>query len=238
MTNKKGFVISRKDASACEKICALNPSWYYDWNFAAVNNIPSSIPFTPMVWGATTVADTTAMTLLYDCTGSHAVLGFNEPDRTDQSNLSVVEALNLWPKLVSTGRRIGSPATASNPTKNGGWLDQFMFSKPKVDFIAVHWYAAPNPSLLLDTVDILHAKYALPIWITEFAVADWKTPNKYTQTKVADFMKAIIPQLEARDFVERYCWKTRTLSDPNMGSSSLFNDDGSLTVLGQLYRSL
>jgi hypothetical protein len=37
--------------------------------------------------------------------------------------------------------------------------------------------------------------------------------------------------------VERYCWKTRTLSDPNMGSSSLFNDDGSLTDLGVLYKS-
>jgi hypothetical protein len=232
---KKGFVYSRKDATSPIKIDALNPDWYYNWNYAPTDGIIAR-PFVPMVWSATTASNDTVMTLL-SADNTQPLLGFNEPDRPDQSNLSVAQALSLWPTLVKTGRRLGSPATATTATKAGGWFEQFMISNPKVDFIAIHWYASPNPLSLLNIVDSLYAKYRLPIWITEFAVADWTTPNKYTAAQVAEFMKAVIPELEKRDHVERYCWKTRTLSDPNMGSSSLFNDDGSLTDLGVLYKS-
>jgi hypothetical protein len=30
------------------------------------------------------------------------LLVFNEPDRPDQANMTVVEALNLWPQLMAT----------------------------------------------------------------------------------------------------------------------------------------
>jgi hypothetical protein len=240
MSLKKGFVCSRKDANSVQKILSVNPTWYYNWNFASTDNMPSSLPFVPMVWGESTATNDYIMNLLGISAGgtSQPLLGFNEPDRVDQSNLTVSRALALWPNLVKTGCRLGSPATAANPIKSGGWFDQFMIAKPKVDFITLHWYAAPNVTSLLNIVDTLHVRYNLPVWITEFAVADWKTPNRYTTEQVANFMKAIIPELEKRPHVERYCWKTRTVSDPNMGSSSLFFDDGSLTDLGKLYFTL
>ncbi|PIG98398.1 hypothetical protein CS542_06290 [Pedobacter sp. IW39] len=40
------------------------------------------------------------------------MLGFNEPDLGDQSNMSVQDALAAWPKLESIGLPLGSPATA------------------------------------------------------------------------------------------------------------------------------
>ncbi len=233
MSPKKGFVYSSKDDTAPMKIYSLKPSWYYNWGPKPTVGI-EDIPFTPMIWSAKNAKDKSLVNSFISY-NKQELLGFNEPDRADQSNMTVDEAIDLWSGLVNTRRRIGSPATSSNATVAGGWFDLFMQRNPKVDFIAIHWYASPKPDSLLNIVDTLHSKYNLPIWITEFAVADWKIPNKYTTNQVADFMKQIIPELEKREYVEKYSWKTRTISDPNMGSSSLFYDDGSLTDLGKLY---
>jgi hypothetical protein len=51
-------------------------------------------------------------------------------------------------------------------------------------------------------------------------------------------MEAVVPELNKRSYIERFAWKTRATSDINMGTSALFNDDGSLTALGSLYASL
>lgn len=237
MTSKKGFVFSRKDSTCATKIDAVTPAWYYNWNYAATDDLKGKIPFIPMVWSATTARKNDVMKILAKDKDT-SLLCFNEPDRTDQANMTPQQALELWPKLVETGKRLGSPATAANPTRENGWFDEFMKANPKVDFIAIHWYAAPKSASLLNIIDTLYNRYKLPIWITEFAVADWKTPNKYSMDEVAEFMKAIVPELEKRDYVERYCWKTRTLNDPWMGSSSLFETDGTLTSLGELYKSI
>ncbi len=42
------------------------------------------------------------------------LLGFNEPDMSSQSNMTVSDALRLWPRLMATGMRLGSPAVAAN----------------------------------------------------------------------------------------------------------------------------
>jgi len=54
--------------------------------------------------------------------GYSALLGFNEPDSRGQANISVTRAIELWPKLMETGVRLGSPAT----TQGAGWLDRFL----------------------------------------------------------------------------------------------------------------
>ena len=38
--------------------------------------------------------------------------------------------------------------------------------------------------------------------------------------------------------MEKYTWKTRTTEDANMGTSALFNDDGTLTALGRVYAAI
>lgn len=225
---KKGFVYSSKDATAASKIRSVNPAWYYNWGMNPISGL-DNIPFVDMAWSGK--ANLSSISEGCD------LLCLNEPDRTDQANMSVDDAVKLWPQIVATNCRIGSPATASNALKAGGWFEQFMQQSPKVDFIAIHWYAAPKPSSLLSLIDGLYEKYQLPIWITEFAVADWTTANKYTPEQVVTFMKTIIPELERRSYVERYSWKTRSLDDPNMGSSSLFDASGNLTPLGEIYKS-
>lgn len=67
----------------------------------------------------------------------------------------------------------------ATPTKSTGWFANFMKANPSgsVDFICVHWYGPPTASSLLNVVDTLWAQYKKPIWITEFAVANWTQFN-------------------------------------------------------------
>ena len=247
ISKKKGFVSSLNDPLSFSKINVLRVGWFYNWNYSRTQNVDTNIPYVPMIWGAKSATNNDAINTINSTPENYdsVLLGFNEPDFNQQSNMTVDQAISLWPVLQNSGRRLGSPAVAKNSTDPNGWLAQFMAKAKalnyRVDFIAIHWYAPPNVNSLLNTVDTLWNTYKLPIWITEFAVADWNatttTPCKYTVDQVKDFMTKIIPALETRTYVERYCWKTRTNSDINMGISTLFNDDGSLTDLGILYSS-
>ena len=133
---KKGFVISSQDPLARQKITSVNPSWYYNWSLVPIDGITAAVPFVPMAWGARSMP----------APGSNAplLLGFNEPDRSDQSNITFGDAEVMWPSLYAPGRRLGSPATSENCSKLGGWLDQFARSGSRFDFVCVHWYAPPN----------------------------------------------------------------------------------------------
>jgi hypothetical protein len=230
--SKKGAVISSSDPLIVPKIKSLNPTWYYTWGPTAVPGL-EDLPFTPMCWG------TNSISKFSSTTKAPVLLGFNEPDGAAQSNLTPQQAANAWPSVIYIGERLGSPATAANPAKLGSWLDQFVSLGGSFDFVCVHWYAPPNAASFLSMIDAIYAKYQKPIWVTEFAVADWsgKFPGGFPVSLVETFMKDACAGLESRPYVEKYTWKTRTLSDTKMGTSSLFNDDGTLTPLGQIYSS-
>lgn len=228
MSSKKGFVYDLSDPNFATKLMSVNPKWYYTWGLHGSPQV--NLPFVPMAWGKGSLPS------------AHApiILGFNEPDGAAQSNLSVQQALSMWPHVTSCGDRIGSPATAGNPTTTGSWLEQFMQGSPKVDFICVHWYAPPNATSFLKEIDAIWAKYQKPIWVTEFAVSDWsgKFPGGFASNLVQDFMTQACAGLDARPYVERYSWKTRSPEDTHMGTSAIFNDDGSMTALGQVYSNI
>ena len=228
MSDKKGFVYDLTDPNFVSKLMSVNPRWYYTWGLHGSPQV--DLPFVPMAWGKGSLPQE----------DSPIMLGFNEPDGAAQSNLTVQQALSMWARVTSYGDRIGSPATAGNPTTAGCWLEQFMDAAPKVDFICVHWYAPPNSASFLKEIDTIWAKYKKPIWVTEFAVADWsgKFPGGFASALVETFMTEACAGLDARSYVERYSWKTRNTEDPHMGTSAIFNDDGSLTPLGKLYASI
>lgn len=218
---KKGCVLKNTESS--EKVNALNVSWYYTWSTNGIQGC--SVPFTPMVWGKNSDVPQ----------GKNTVLILNEPDRPDQSNVSVQDAIHMWNSVQAS--RKGSPAVAANALTSP-WFNDFM-TQIKPDFICVHWYGPPHTSSLLSLVDGLYSKYGLPIWITEFSVAQWNTTKPmYTLNEVSQFMKDIVQELNKRSHVERYAWKTRDPSDPFMGTSALFDSDGNLTQLGLMYSQL
>jgi hypothetical protein len=240
----KGAAHGGDNALALRQVQSLNASWYYSW--ASAYTITTNPGFVPMVFSAKALLQSNAIGDVMrqlPQTRTYNLLGFNEPDHPAQSNMSVDQAIRLWPHLMSTGLRLGSPGT-TNAT--GPWLDQFMTRASRaglrVDFITVHRYASPDTDSFLAKLAEVHARFSMPIWVTEFAVADWSAtpsrPSRYTGLQIRRFMRDSIAGMRAMPYVERFAWKTRGPFDPIMGASALYHSDGQLTATGRLYASL
>jgi hypothetical protein len=104
----------------------------------------------------------------------------------------------------------------------------------------MHSYGGPGVDSLLKKIRKVHDMFKRPIWITEFAVADWEAKtaaeNRHKPEKIAGFVSELLPRLEAMDIVERYAWFHGGVSGGPLATSKLFNADGSLTVVGKAYR--
>jgi hypothetical protein len=174
------------------------------------------------------------------------LLGFNEPDVADQSNLTVEQALDLWPQLLGTGRRLGSPAPSKDAATPGGWLDRFMAGAAqrhyRVDFIALHWYGADSAGAvgaLAAYLEAVHDRYHLPIWLTEFALADFSRgladAHYASRAEQAAFAAAAVPVLEGLPYLERYAWFALSDSGSDF-QTGLYDAAGRSTVVGAAYR--
>ena len=109
--------------------------------------------------------------------GSAHLLGYNEPDHKDQSNLTVDQAIGGWHNLLATGLRVGSPAVSDGGLK---WLYEFIDKADnahlRVDFVVVHYYRSysnpANPAgaanQFYNYLKEIHERTKRPIWITEF----------------------------------------------------------------------
>jgi hypothetical protein len=173
--------------------------------------------------------------------GITELLGLNEPDAKAQDNMSVAEALDMWPRLMETGLRLGSPGCV-HPDKD--WMVEFMKGveerKLRVDFVCVHSYGGPDAKALVRRLEKIRGMYDRPLWITELGVGDWKAKsveeNQYSPEVVEDFLRAILPMLDGLDFLERYAWFPAGQNNPDLGTGALFDEQGALTPLGEIYR--
>jgi hypothetical protein len=238
-SDKKG--VGLIDLHAGDRIKALNVAWYYTWKLQPIEGVAAE-KFVPMIWGGRHLEE--QLSVLKARGTVPVLLGFNEPDRVDQANMSVQKAILPWSQLVPLAGRLGSPAPAGVLSP---WFDRFYRMTQekglKMDFMAVHVYGPPDPKKFLAKVDAMYEKYHLPIWITEFAVADWSAKgkpgsNRYSEEEVLAFMKSVLPELEKRQFVERYAWfgaGNHSLTHEQARTSRLFEKDGTLTPLGKYY---
>ena len=78
--------------------------------------------------------------------------------------------------------------------------------------------------------------------LTEFAVADWsaktREANRFKPEQILAYMRKALPKLEALECLERYAWYSAKAESAPLGPSSLCDDAGKLTPLGEYYRSL
>jgi RNA polymerase sigma factor (sigma-70 family) len=220
-------------------------SWYYNWG-AAPNGItaPGGVSYVPMIWGAASV---TAANLAQASGEGHVLLGFNEPDLASQSNMSVAQALALWPRLMATGMSLGSPAVASGAATPGGWLDQFMAGAKargyRVDFITVHWYGGdfrtgPAVQELESYLQAIYARYHLPVWVTEFALTSYSgaAATFPGEAQQAAFLTAATAMLDGLSYVQRYAWFALPTS-AGSGTTGLFSPGPSVTQVGRAFES-
>lgn len=218
-----GVYADRGDAS---RLAAVGARWTYDWS--AESRLRSSrVEFVPMLWGAGSVTDAMVARLTADRRAGRArhLLGFNEPDLGAQANMSPAEAVGLWPRLESTGLRLGSPAVASpySPSQSDPsrtWLDDFMLRARaqgrRVDFIALHFYGDPTdpatPRWIARDIRRVHARWRLPIWVTETgALPAWKwagtTPHaRPTPARMRAHLRRVKRALDGLPYVERWAW--------------------------------
>lgn len=208
------------------ELTEVGASWYYSWGYSTWVTSPH-VPFVPMAWSNDDISKLPSLNTY--------VLGFNEPDNSSQSNISVATALSAWPSLVSRAIYPGSPAVAGNAV-SGTWLPAFMAGSPTptVSFIPVHYYPGDSVSNFENYISSVCSTYNLPVWVTEFAVQtdsqSSSNPTQYSQSDVNNFIASTTAWMNANSCVQRYSWHSSTT-----GTSDLFNADGSLTSTGTAY---
>ncbi len=224
---KKGWAGNRTE-SAKQFGC----TWWYDWGCAGKGS--DGYEFVPMVKGNRKPVPSAETARLADPAAKH-LLGFNEPERSGQGNLTVAQALEAWPALVAFADekklRLGSPCVSSDGG-GGAWMREFMEQaqrkKLRIDFVAAHWYRSADPGAFEDWLKDLNASYRRPVWVTEFNAM-------YTGADEAghlQFLKGALRALEKHRFVERYAY-----FNPGSGKAALLKD-GELTKLGEAYRAV
>lgn len=226
-------------------INATNSSWGYDYStsLAGLNG-----EFVPMFFSGNTI-ENSANTIIQQGDAQY-VLGFNEPERSDQANISVAVALERWRRLsdsfAGSDILLVSPAVSDNQAGRN-WLDEFMVAVDaddnlRVDEIAFHWYGTVNinnpasgANTFLNAVERYHNLYNRNVWITEFAGLDFG--NNFTTEEINDwnqaFLDIVIPELEARDYVTRYAWWNHN-NDSRLVEQAAFNRYRA-TLVGDTY---
>jgi hypothetical protein len=111
--------------------------------------------------------------------------------------------------------------------------------KYRIDFVCVHWYWHPDPNDFMGKMRAIHKLYNLPIWITEFAIADWdantEKANRFSADQVASFLEKVLPFLNKTPWIERFAWYPSSEKSHALGPSALFDQDGNLTKVGKVY---
>ena len=193
--------------SEMEYYNTLDAGWYYDWWHSPVAGA-TDMDFVPMMWGDHVTTDALQEAVANSTTGE--LLGFNEPDITNQANMTVERAIKLWSSLETTGLRLGSPATGRRVLSDDSWFARFMAEAKakdlRVDFIALHPYTTnPDVDALEDYIISVYEKYKLPIWITEFALVDFGDWSRFRYEDNAKFMISGFPDARRSVFCRALC---------------------------------
>jgi hypothetical protein len=218
--------------------------WYYTWSTGHSGiSAPSRVGFVPQIWGPGSV---TASNLAQAKAAGPYLLGFNEPDMSAQSNMTVDQALSLWPQLMANGKILGSPAVATGGATPGGWLDRFMSGAQshgyRVDFITLHWYGgdfntANAVSQLKSYIQAVYNRYHKPIWLTEYALISFSNGTSYpTDQQQAAFVTASAKMLTALPYLQRYAWFALPASDSG-ASTGLFRSGPAITPEGSAFEA-
>ncbi|MCB9659972.1 MAG: glycoside hydrolase family protein [Polyangiales bacterium] len=229
---------------------ALQPAvrWWYNWAYQPDAELGSGTPgslgveYVPMVWGGTFDAEAMVANIP---AGATTLLGFNEPNFGEQSNLSATAAAALWPDVEAIadarGLTLVSPAVNfcggdCQDTNPFDYLDDFFAACDdcRVDHVAFHIYVGCHPpgdnkaQWLIDHVETYKARFGQPLWLTEFACTD--------ATSFADqvaFLEDAVAYLESEPRIHRYAWFSGRFA--GIPYVDLLGADGQLTPLGEAY---
>ncbi|TXD52708.1 carbohydrate-binding protein [Polaribacter sp. IC066] len=142
------------------------------------------------------------------------LLAFNEPNLTDQANMTPRQAALKWDnvksiadeldlKIISPAMNYGTLANYSDPIV---WLDEFFSLVPLKDIegISIHCYM-PSAAALKSYIERFK-KYGKPIWLTEFCAWDGLNQNTFNPEGQQKYLCDVFNYLESDPDVYRYAW--------------------------------
>lgn len=193
-------------------------SWSYDWSNRALDAVSDAqfsqygMDWCPMCWNNNYSADNIRA---YKKAHPEAkyILAYNEPNLTDQANMTPAQAAEKWPQLVALARELGMELVS--PALNYGtlegyhdpivWMDEFLsqegVSLDDMAAIAVHCYM-PSAGGVKTFIERF-AKYGKPVWLTEFCNG---ANNNITEATQMAYMSETLNMLEGNPRVQRYAW--------------------------------
>ncbi|KAF2858024.1 glycoside hydrolase family 128 protein [Piedraia hortae CBS 480.64] len=242
-STKRGLAWPKENTDPVKLFCCdgSKVSWLYNWSPGQTTDCPLS--FAPMQWNNVNIDDLPAK--LSDC-NAEVLLGFNEPELPDQSNMTAELAANEWLRVIEPlrkerGIKCGSPGISS-AGHAVGWLNDFLRRIKEggsdVDFYCLHWYG----SELGQFYDYIWSAYyqlpdqKKPVWITEFACTNWNESAPLDKGHVEDFARESCKYLDSLDWVEKYAWFGAMRNCGTVGKfARMIDDEGCLTPLGKTY---
>ena len=173
---KKGAAFAMNGLEWSHNVANIKPYWHYWWGNNLSELEPDNVESIPMVWGESSANDENIKRLKQLASEGKIkyLLGFNEPDGSEQANMTVDEAIALWPKLEEVGVPLGSPATVGHLSD---WIKEFMTKATaknlRVDFVCVHNYGGPNADNLKQKLEETYAEFNKPIWLSILRFELW-----------------------------------------------------------------
>lgn len=221
-------------AKGDDVVAVLNNSWYYNWG--TTGEAIGNAEFVPNQWGGGTIDKAVSLGERMDITH---YMAFNEPGNSDQSNMTVDNAILKYQNMLASGLRLGSPANQDN-ANGGNWRDEFLTKAKenglRIDYIVVHYYKRTTPANFYNWLKAIHDEWQLPIWIKEFNYgATWISNKPATNQAASDGLQSYINMLDGTSFVERYAVFTWQPDEEEYSLMSVRNPL-SLSASGIMYR--
>ena len=228
-------------ASYDEDWSRFGASWNYIWSRNPNAALPPQVAFAPMQWNGAAIEALPQYAPGWHTDGKPVtLLGFNEPDLTDQANMTVNTAISLWPQLEACDMPLASPAVS---WALNSWLTNFYSQANtlgyRVDYTAVHWYAFPSSDQLVNHLQNVYNAWKRPIWITELSCSGsgvWSEEDTYR------FLAEFLWRAEGLDWLRRYAVYSfkndppTNVWDRTSPRSAVFKADGAtFNAFGELY---
>lgn len=194
-------------------------SWAYNWAATPNGDLPEGVEFVPMLWGTKSLSDFAANIETFltgsSPSGSKYIMGFNEPDASHQSAMTVGDAVTTFKQFITpytSSASLVSPAVTNSENANQGldWMSQFLSSCSDcgVSVLAVHWYgndAGDFMKFVRQAIDTANQHGLKEVWVSEFGLSEDLNQHG-SSPESADFLRKVQPWLDRQKMVTRYAY--------------------------------
>jgi hypothetical protein len=252
----------KKGVGGANFAASFDAKWMYNWGPTTSVTLAADTVYNPMQWGSFNWVYNTGSGPIWQHTSTwrkrgdgFSLMGFNEPDRTDQSNISLTDCVALWPRLMALDQPLVSPSPGTlNPPAGPSWHQQFYDEAARlgyrVEYNAIHTYPGPSGGLSDDLVNLVQTEFndfGRPVWLTEFSFVDWNGDQSWSEEDNYQCLAEFIWRAENLEALRKYALFVFSANADNpqpanpwnnytpAPRSNSYDESGNLTAFGRLY---